>query len=1193
MIYKMEKNTHYRGSDNHKLLLTLLFWTLSLVFSMKTFGQTFPAGFSQVQVATIYYPTSMVKAPDGRIFCTEKAGKVKIIKNGAVLSTPFLTINVDQLNERGLSSITLDPNFSTNHYVYIYYTTQNSPIHNRLSRFTANGDVALAGSEVVLLEFEPLQNSIHNGGGMAWGPDGKLYLAVGNDNVNSYSQDLSNYKGKVLRLNPDGSAPSGNPFSGSESAKRIWAYGLRNPWTIDIQPGTGKIYVNDVGEGTWEEINDATTAGRNFGWPGSEGATSNPAYTTPVYTYHHGTGSTDLGCAITGGLFYNPPTSNYPAMYTGKYFFIDYCNHWINYIDVGTGTKHNFASNLAGALNNIIDGPDGNIYYFSISQNALYKIIYSNDNAPEITSQPQAATVSAGSNVTFTVAASGADPKTYQWRKNGANIAGATSASFTITNVQSTDAGQYSAKVTNSYGSATSNNALLTVTAYNAKPDGTILAPANGLIYRGGDIISFSGNATDAEDGTLPASAFSWYIEFHHDVHYHPGPFIPNGVKTGTFNIPVTGEVSANVYYQLYLVVTDSDGAKDTSSVKIYPKTSTITLASQPSGLQILLDGQPHTTPFSMLAVSGMQRTLGADSPQSMGDSSYTFNHWSQGGAAGQTIVVQDVNQTYKAFYQGSASSSGGGCTASGQITRDYWSNFTGNRINQIPVNTTPTGTSLLNIFEGPSNFGDHYASRIRGYICPPVTGDYVFWIASDNGSQLWLSTNSDPANKVQIAENTSYTASREWTKFPGQQSAPIHLLAGTRYYIEALHREGDQGDNLAVGWKLPDGTLERPIPGARLSPFGTSSGGGGGSTPVVTITSPASGTTYSNPANITINANASVTGSTISKVEFYNGATLIGQDLTAPYTYTWMSVGTGTYSITARAYSAAGYSSTSSAISVIVQGCTTPVITPMGSTTMCSGSVILKTAAISGASYQWKKDGVNISGATASSYTASSSGDYQVKVIQGSCVGWSAPTTVNIGTGLRATITPGGPTQFCPGGSVKLYGNTCTGFTYQWIRDGANIAGATTAVYTATTSGTYQFRVTQSGSNAWSSLVTVNVSCREGEEFGGGDENPDPQLTSAISEEDTSGTFEMKVYPNPNNGAFTIGFNMPSHNDQKIQIRIVNLLGQMIYNKELTAKSETIQEQVDLDPSLPTGIYTLQVMVGTKVENTTVVLSR
>ena len=450
----------------------------------------------------------MAFAPDGRIFVTEKGGKVKIVKNGTVLSTPFLQVTVAQQNEQGLSSILLDPDFSTNKYVYIYYTKGTGTIRNRLSRFTANGDVAVPGSEVVILDFEPCEGTIHNGGGMAFGPDGKLYIAIGNDNVNSYSQNLSNYKGKVLRINPDGSAPSGNPFTGSEAAERIWCYGLRNPWTLDIQPGTGKIFVNDVGGSNWEEINDATAAGKNFGWPGAEGNSSNPSYTNPRYAYPHGPGQS-AGCAITGGAFFNPAATSYPSQYIGKYFFIDYCNDWINYLDLSTNQKHNFASNLpGGAANYLKVGTDGNLYYFSISQNKLYKIIYTNNSAPVVTDHPDPVSVPQGQSASFSVSVSGSLPLNYQWRKNGADIAGATAASYTINNVQPSHAGQYSVRITNSYGSTTSNNAQLTVTTFNANPVATILSPGPGTLYRHGDTIYFSGDGNDPEDGALAASVF-------------------------------------------------------------------------------------------------------------------------------------------------------------------------------------------------------------------------------------------------------------------------------------------------------------------------------------------------------------------------------------------------------------------------------------------------------------------------------------------------------------------------------------------------------------------------------------------------------------------------------------------------------------------------------------------------------------
>ncbi|MBA2250979.1 MAG: T9SS type A sorting domain-containing protein, partial [Chitinophagaceae bacterium] len=156
---------------------------------------------------------------------------------------------------------------------------------------------------------------------------------------------------------------------------------------------------------------------------------------------------------------------------------------------------------------------------------------------------------------------------------------------------------------------------------------------------------------------------------------------------------------------------------------------------------------------------------------------------------------------------------------------REEWDNVSGEQVSAIPVNTTPTSTSQLTLFEAPSNIGDNYGARIRGYLCPPQTGNYTFWIAGDNGAELWLSTDDNPANKVLIASapGNGFTSPREWTKYSTQQSATVYLKAGQRYYIEALHKEGSGGDNVAVKWQLPDGTNEAPIPGTRLSPYGNS----------------------------------------------------------------------------------------------------------------------------------------------------------------------------------------------------------------------------------------------------------------------------------------------------------------------------------------------------------------------------------
>ena len=159
-------------------------------------------------------------------------------------------------------------------------------------------------------------------------------------------------------------------------------------------------------------------------------------------------------------------------------------------------------------------------------------------------------------------------------------------------------------------------------------------------------------------------------------------------------------------------------------------------------------------------------------------------------------------------------------CSGTGTILREQWDNVAGNNIADIPLQTTPTTTSQINAFESATDIADNYAARIYGYLCPPQSGNYIFYIASDDASELWLSTDENPSNKIKIAYALSWTNAREWTKYASQKSVPIHLQAGHRYYVEALHKEGGGGDNLAVAWQLPNGVLQAPIPGYRLSPF-------------------------------------------------------------------------------------------------------------------------------------------------------------------------------------------------------------------------------------------------------------------------------------------------------------------------------------------------------------------------------------
>jgi len=272
--------------------------------------------------------------------------------------------------------------------------------------------------------------------------------------------------------------------------------------------------------------------------------------------------------------------------------------------------------------------------------------------APSISQHPASITVSVGQPASFSVAASGVTPLSYQWQRNTVNVSGATSPTYTLSNAQLSDSGsQFRCVVTNSYGGATSNTATLTVLG-NTRPVPTIISPAQGALYSGGQMITYSGSATDAEDGTLTASAFTWEIVFHHDTHTHPfiGPL--TGTTGGTFTIPTTGETASNVWYRIRLTVRDSAGQTNTTSRDIMPRKVQVTLTTTPSGLSLTLDGQPIDAPYTFTGVVGIRRTIGAPSPQGVGSRIYDFVSWSDGGAATHTIATPASDTTFTATYR-------------------------------------------------------------------------------------------------------------------------------------------------------------------------------------------------------------------------------------------------------------------------------------------------------------------------------------------------------------------------------------------------------------------------------------------------------------------------------------------------------------------------------------------------------------
>ena len=348
------------------------------------------SGFSQTLLTNgVSNGTAMEIAPDGRVFVLQQDGSVRVIKNGSLLATPFATVPTTQNGERGLLGIAFDPNYATNRKVYLYYTaTENGNNFNKVVSVVAvpnNPDVALSG-ETEIIRLNNLSGATnHNGGAIHFGTDGKLYIGVGENANPANSQTLNNLLGKVLRINTDGSIPTDNPFFNTATGvnRAIWAMGVRNPYTFAVQPGTGAIYINDVGQNTWEEIN-VGLAGANYGWGSNQASNSGPnegpfnqadfpQYTPPLFAYTHG-GANTQGFAIVGGAFYNPQvTRTFDSSFVGDYFYADLINGWIRYLDAGTANTNLFAT----GGNNLVDlkvGNDGGLYYLERGTNSVYRI---------------------------------------------------------------------------------------------------------------------------------------------------------------------------------------------------------------------------------------------------------------------------------------------------------------------------------------------------------------------------------------------------------------------------------------------------------------------------------------------------------------------------------------------------------------------------------------------------------------------------------------------------------------------------------------------------------------------------------------------------------------------------------------------------------------------------------------------------
>jgi hypothetical protein len=401
----------------------------------------------------------------------------------------------------------------------------------------------------------------------------------------------------------------------------------------------------------WEEIDDGA-AGQNYGWSTTEGPfdqSQYPNFTEPLYAYAHNGGTL---VAITGGTFYDPTFAQFPSQYVGDYFFADFGSGEIRVLDPNTlavsvfATGTSFPTNLAvsnnGALYVLSRGIGTGVPGTGTGQ--LFKVQFPSSQAPTITVTPSNKLVSVGHSASFSVAVTGSAPFTYQWQRNGVDISGATSATYTLPSVKLSDDGaSFRVVVTNAYGGVTSDAAVLSVTT-SPPPTATILSPSAGALYTAGESFHVTGQGTDAANNPLSSSQFVWQVDFYHNNQIDS--IVPPTGEVGSldFTIPTTGDTSTNVFYRISLTVTDSLGLSTTTTRDLLPVTANITLSTNIPGLALGIDGQSLKAPFNTTSVVGMQRTLRAPATQTVNGVTYLFTSWSDGGAASHTISSPSTN---------------------------------------------------------------------------------------------------------------------------------------------------------------------------------------------------------------------------------------------------------------------------------------------------------------------------------------------------------------------------------------------------------------------------------------------------------------------------------------------------------------------------------------------------------------------
>lgn len=766
------------------VLLTILFLFLPSLRAQATPPSNFQA--TQIIGSDLDVPTGFDFAPDGRIFILERTGNVRIYKNGELLPTPFTQLNSVVTGDRGTTGIAFDPDFAANHFVYFYYTDSNG--FNRLVRMDASNDVSFA-SPTQIYQAPLASLELHIGGTIRFGPDGKLYISIGDNGNATNAQDLSNPFGKIIRINKEGSVPADNPFIGQAGKlPEIWAYGFRNPFRFQFDSTTGRLYVGDVGNESWEEVN-LVVKGGNYGWPACEGNCSDPDFISPVYTYPHNGASS----SITGGLIYRG--SMFPSSYQGKYFFGDYA---MGFIKTLTSDSSGNLTNVtdfdldAGSVVDLKAAADGSIYYVTYIPGRFYRITHSTFNqTPTAKSSVDQTQGLPPLTVNFSSAGS-TDPEgtilSYTWDFGD----GTSSNQANPTKIYNSK-GKYIVQLTVSDGMNPAQAAPIIIQV-GTPPTVIISSPVSNDTYKAGDTIEYSGSGTDASGSILPDSAFITDVVFHHDTHIHP--FLgPVESKSGQFTIPTVGEPSPNTSYEIKITGTDSDQLTTTKSVTIFPQIINLTFTTNPSNLQILLEGSPTNTPITLANVIGFQRNLSAPALADLNGNTYAFSSWSDSGVIAHSIKVPTQPTTY---------------TANFSILPTFKAEF----FNNLNLSGSPVLTrqdKKIDFYWGESSPGsgvnaDNFSVRWTNSVNFSV-GRYRFITTSDDGVRLYIDNNLIINKWVNQSTTSHY--------------ADVDLTSGN-HVIKMEYFDGTYDAAAQLTWELLPNQSSPPAPTPSSTPTPT-----------------------------------------------------------------------------------------------------------------------------------------------------------------------------------------------------------------------------------------------------------------------------------------------------------------------------------------------------------------------------------